>query len=102
MSIDRLSVPARKPPRCDEPHHTGMVEQQDGSALASQNPEDRIQSRLVDVLGRFGLLQPLGELIERGLLLQPASKRCFRPLAVRDVVLDAHRVKKPPLDIAHG
>ena len=102
MAVDRTPVGVGEIAPGDEAHDAGIVEQQDRGALAAQRPDDRVERRLVHVLQRGGMLEALGEGIERGLLVHAAGEALFCPLAVGDVVLHPHGVEELPLRVAHA
>jgi hypothetical protein len=62
---DRRTVVRREAARCDELHDAGVVEQQDGRAIAGERRLDGIHRGVVGFLQRARAMQLLAELVER-------------------------------------
>ncbi len=77
----------------NEPHHARLVGEQDRRTLAVQGAQDRRHRGIIDRRETAGALQLLGQLIERGLLLDATGQLLFGTLAIGDVLLDPHRVR---------
>src|SRR5260221_8360400 len=70
--------------------------------MAAQRPNDRVQSRLIQVIERPSALHPIGELIERCLFLHSTREGLLCALTITNVVLDANRVEETSLRIANA
>ena len=73
MSLDGASVAFGQPAPGDELHDAGIVEEQDRGALAAQCAGDGVERRRIDVVGRCGAKQPVGEPVKRRLLSHPLA-----------------------------
>src|SRR6202035_378104 len=68
MSLDRRTVAIRKTAPGDETHEAGIIEQQNGGALAIQCAHDRIKRKFIDLRGWIDVLQHVTKFVSRRLL----------------------------------
>ena len=68
MSFHRLSIGVGQTTPGHKPHYTFLVEQQYGRAFTVESFAGRIQRCLVDIIGSGGVLESIGESVERLLL----------------------------------
>ena len=69
----------------DKAHHAIGVAAQDRCPAAVHRIHDGVQCRCINILERLGAIQPIGEAIQRRLLIGAPAHHPFGPFALGDV-----------------
>ena len=85
MAFDGLPVTGREPLPGDEAHDTGSVEEQHRGTVAVERLADRGERGSMDLVDARGVLQPVGQPIQRAHAPGAARERLFGALALGDV-----------------
>ena len=102
MAVDGLAIAVRQPAPGDKAHRLRIIEQQDGGARAAERLGDRIEGGFVDIVHRRRAMQPLREIVERGLLGHVPDQSSLGALAVGDVAGDLRSADDPAVAIPDG
>src|ERR1700719_3711483 len=100
MTFNRPPVSIRKITPRGEAHNVGTIGEENGGALTAERTHDRIQCKIIELPHRTDVLKLPGKFGQYRLLIPPARQRLLGAFAACDVVLNAHRVKKPARGIA--
>src|SRR5262245_26735311 len=91
MPLDCLAVTVGESAPGHEPHDAGLVENENGSALATQSPDDGFERSIIDIVPRVGPEQPIGELVQCRLLVGALRQHRLHVLAMGDVAGNLRR-----------